>query len=330
MRFLQMTVAPYRAHLALTVAAAAFAALFTSVALSAFHRPVPHGLRVGLVAPAPVAAQIRRALTERAPGRFELRGLRLPSQARSEIQGRRLDGAAVVTSGQLELLTAGAGGTAPVQAITSAFMPLARHLGRQLAPVDVVAPMHEDTQGLSAFFLALCVLFPSLAAGIAVGHALRSSPIVARVIVLLAGAAAAGVIVALIGDAISGLGHMWAIAGIVALFSVAISAPTAALGQIKPSLAALCVIAFLVLGIPVSGGPADLAAFSPAGLRALHGGLPLGVAADTIRNTVYFRASDTTGHLLVLAAYALSGLGALCLLASLARRPVAAGVWSPA
>jgi hypothetical protein len=90
-------------------------------------------------------------------------------------------------------------------------------------------------------------------------------------------------------------------------------------GQIKPHLAALCVLAFLILGIPVSGGPADLAGFGPSFLRSLHSGLPLGVAADAVRNTVYFRAGDT-GHLWVLGAYAGGGLLALSLLTAAAGR----------
>ncbi len=149
---------------------------------------------------------------------------------------------------------------------------------------------------------------------------------------LVAVAGAAGLAAAGIADGISGLGDYWAIAGIVALFSLAISAPAAALGQIRPHLAALCVLAFLIVGIPVSGGPPNLAAFAPGFLRSLHSGLPLGVAVDAIRNTVYFHASDTTGPLWVLTAYAAGGLAALCVLVAAGRRrprgPSDAGAWT--
>ena len=79
-------------------------------------------------------------------------------------------------------------------------------------------------------------------------------------------------------------------------------------------------LAFLSFGIPVSGGPPNLAAFGPGLLRALDSILPLGVAVDTIRNTVHFHASDTTGHLWVLSANAAGGLAALCLLIAAIRR----------
>jgi hypothetical protein len=303
----------YRAHGAVIAANAAFAAIFVTIALSGFHQPTPHGMPIGIVAPAPVAHAIERKLDEHLPGGFELRSLPSESRARVAITHRTVDGALVVSPRRLTLLTAGAGGTAPAQAIKTASVKVAAATERTLTTRDVVPPLSGDSQALSSFFVVLCVLFPSLATGIAAGHALRRSAWAARVGVLLIVAVLAGLGAAGIADAISGLAHYWAIAGIAALFSLAISAPTAAVGQIKPHLAALCVFAFLVLGIPVSGGPGGLAGFGPSFLRWLHSGLPLGVAADAVRNTVYFRAGDT-GHLWVLGAYAGGGLVALCLL----------------
>jgi hypothetical protein len=309
----------YRAHGALVAANAAFAAVFVTIALIGFHQPTPHDIPVGIVAPAPVAHAIATNLDQHLPGGFQLRSLPSEGRARVEIAHRGVDGALVVSPQRLTLLTAGAGGSAPTQAITSAFTKVAAASGRALTTRDVVPPLSGDSQALSSFFVILCVLFPSLATGIAAGHALRRSAWAARVGVLLMVAVLVGLAAAGIADAISGLAHYWAIAGIVALFSLAISAPTAAMGQIKPHLVAVGVLAFLIVGIPVSGGPANLAAFDPSFLRWLHSGLPLGVAADAIRNTVYFRAGDT-GHLWVLSAYASGGLVALCLLIAAAGR----------
>jgi uncharacterized membrane protein YhaH (DUF805 family) len=231
-----------------------------------------------------------------------------------------VDAALVVSLRGFDLLTAEAIGTAPTQAITNAFTAIAAKTGRPLTTTAVVPPRHDDSQALSSFFLILCVLFPSLATGIAAGHSLRRTTLASRIAVLIAVAVAAGLAAAAIGDGISGLGNYWALAGIVAVFSLAISAPAAALGQIRPHLAALCVLVFLIVGIPVSGGPPNLAGFGPHFLRSLHSGLPLGAAVDTVRNTVYFHASDTTGHLWVLATYAVGGLIALSLLTIGARR----------
>jgi hypothetical protein len=123
-----------------------------------------------------------------------------------------------------------------------------------------------------------------------------------------------GLIVAGIADGVAGFGDYLAIAGIVALFSLAISAPTAALGRIKPVLAAVAFVFFIVLGMPVSGGPGGLASFGPASLRLFDPALPLGVAASALRNTVYFNGHDTSGQLWVLAAWAAVGVALLAFL----------------
>jgi hypothetical protein len=310
----------HRVHLTVILANAAFAAIFVTIALAGFHRPAPHDVRVGIVAPARVAHEIKASLDAHIAGGFSLRSLAGEPQARAAIEHRQIDGAVVVSPRGMDLLTAEASGTAPTQTITNAFTAVAAKAGRPLATIDVVPPRQDDPQALSSFFLIMCVLFPSLATGVAAGHALRRAGLMSRVCALVAVAGLAGLAAAGIADGISGLGNYWAIAGIVALFSLAISAPTAALGQIKPHVAALSVLAFLILGIPVSGGPPNLAAFAPSVLRSLHSGLPLGVAVDTIRNTVYFHASNTTGHLWVLTAYAAGGLAGLCLLVAVARR----------
>lgn len=310
----------YQTHLALVVANVAFAAVFVTIALSGFHQPTPHGLPVGVVAPAQVSHKIQGALDLHAPGAFDLRDYPSETQARVAITKRQLDGALIASSSGLRLLTAEAGGTAPAQAITNAFDAVAAKTGRHLTIVDAVAPLSGDSQALSSFFLILCMLFPSLATGVAAGHMLKRSHPASRFGVPLVAAIAIGLAAAGIADGISGLGNYWALAGIVALFSLAISAPTAALGQVKPQLAALAVLAFLIFGIPVSGGPADLAAFAPSFLRSLDSVLPLGVAANTIRNTVYFHANDTSGHLWVLAAWAAGGFAALGLLIATAAR----------
>ena len=81
-----------------------------------------------------------------------------------------------------------------------------------------------------------------------------------------------GLVAAAIADGIAGLGNYAAIAGIVALFSLAVAAPTALLARIWPPLVALAVLAFIVFGIPASGGPANLASFTPGFLRVLGPG----------------------------------------------------------
>jgi hypothetical protein len=307
----------HRVPIALVTANLAFASLFMTLALSAFHQPAPHDLKVGVVAPAPVTRALQRTLDVAAPSGFELRAYPGEAQAHTAIADRRLDGALLTAQAGQRLLVADAGGSGAARALTGAFTALAAKTGQRLAVVDVVPPLNGDSQGLSSFFVILCVLFPSLATGVAAAHLLRHLRTIPRITVPVIAAAAIGLAAAGIADGISGLGNYLPIAGIVALFSLAISLPTAALGEIKPPLVALAVLVFLILGLPASGGPAGLAQFGPSLLRSFDSALPLGVAADAVRNTVYFGAHDTGGYLLVLAAWAAAGIVALALATNL-------------
>jgi hypothetical protein len=301
-------------HTGFVVANLGFSALFLLLLLSAFHQPTPHDLPVGVVAPAPAVQQIRQALDTHAAGAFSVIAYPDEAAARTGISHRDIDGAYVTSSNEPQLLTADAAGTAPTQAVTGAFQAVAARTGQRLTVIDVVPPSTKDSAALSPFFVILGVQFPSLAAGAGSAIAFRRAHPVwcagAPVVVAgLVGLAAAG-----IADGVAGLGSFPAMAGITALFSLAISAPTAFLGRVKAPLAVVAVLVFMVLGLPDSGGPSGLAGFGPGFLRTLDSVLPLGVAATTLRNAVYFHGYDTAGHLWVLAAWAVGGLVALTLL----------------
>jgi len=289
----------------------AFAAAFMTTALSAFHAPTPHAAPVGIVAPATVRQEVRRALDARAPGGFDLRSYATEARAREAIGRREVDGALVAARGGMTLLVAQAGGSAPAQLLTTTFTRLAAGTGQTLHVVDAVPPLRDDSLALSSFFTILCVLFPSLATGAATAHLFRRHRTGWRVAVPVAAAVAISLPATAIAAGVTGFGDYLPVAGIVALFSLAISAPTAALGRIKLPLIALAVITFLIVGLPVSGGPSNLGAFGPGFLRALDSLLPLGVAADAVRNTVYFHGNDTAGYLWVLGGWAAAGIALL-------------------
>jgi hypothetical protein len=304
------------------VASAAFAAVFVALTVSAFHAPAPHGLPVGIVGSAAVTGHIEHALNSAAPGAFRWHSYLSAASARAGIMQRAVYGALVASGGGLRLLVAQAGGTAPAQALTRVFGVVAAHSGQRLVVADVVPPLARDTQALSSWFVVLGVLIPSLAAGSASAMAFRRARPLWSVAALVAAAVVIGVVSAAIADGIAGLGHYAAIAGLVALFSLAVSAPTAVLGRIWPPLVALALLAFIVFGIPVSGGPANLASFTPGFLRALSPALPLGVAAGAVRNVVYFGGHATAQYVWTLAAWAAAGVAGLILVTAL-RRPAA-------
>jgi hypothetical protein len=300
-----------RIPLGLVAINVAFAAAFIGTALSAFHEPTPHSVPVGIVAPAQVTHTVRDAMAARAPGGFDLHAYRNQARARDAIDTRAVDGALVATPRGMTLLVAQAGGSAPAQLLTNTFSGLAAKTGQRLDVVDVVPPLRNDSLALSPFFTILCVLFPSLATGAATAHLFRRHRTAWRIAVPVVAAVAIGLSAAAVASGITGFDDYLPMAGIVALFSLAISAPTAALGRIKLPLIALAVITFLIVGIPVSGGPSNLGPFGPGFLRALDSALPLGVAADAVRNTLYFHGNDTAGYLWVLVGWAAAGVALL-------------------
>ena len=312
-----------RALAGFIVASAAFVAIFVAVTLSAFHQPTPHDLPVGIVGSAAVTRPVEHALDGALPGAFSFRGYPSAASAATGIARREVDGALVASGANLRLLVTQAGGTGPEQALNGAFSTVAARTGRQLTVSDVVPAGASDTEALSSWFMVLSVLIPSLAVGSASALAFRRARRAWAVAVPVAAAAVIGLVAAAIADGIAGLGNYAVIAGLVALFSLAVSAPTAVLARIWPPLTALAVLAFIVFGIPASGGPADLASFTPGFIRALSPVLPLGVAASAIRNVVYFDAHATTAYIWTLAAWALAGLAGLILVTAL-RRPAPA------
>jgi nucleotide-binding universal stress UspA family protein len=79
-------------------------------------------------------------------------------------------------------------------------------------------------------------------------------------------------------------------------------------------------LVFLVLGLPVSGGPAGLGPFGPGFLRVLHPALPLGTAVSAVRAAVYFGGYGTAGPLWVLATWAVAGVATLALVTAWRRQ----------
>ncbi len=156
-----------------------------------------------------------------------------------------------------------AAGTAPAQTLTTAFGALAAHTGQPLTVTDVVAPADRDSMALSPFFLILGVLFPSVAAG----RPPRWSS-AARVGLVVGRAGPRGR-----GDRAwpprhrgrgPGLGNYPALAGIVALFSLAVAAADRRPRPDPAAAWALAVLVFVVFGLPASGGPSGLGPFGPA------------------------------------------------------------------
>src|SRR5580693_222393 len=232
---------PYRALAGFIVACAAFAAVFVALAVGAYHAPRPHDLPVGIVASAAATSGIEHALDTGLPGAIDWHSYPSAADARSGITQRQVDGALVASSPTLRGLIATGGGTAPANFLTQAFGTVAAKTGHPLVVTDVVPPLPGDTQALSSFFLLLASLIPSVAAGSGTALAFRKARPALGLVAPVAVAVAIGLVSAAVADGIAGLGHYPAVAGVTALFSLAVAAPTAVLARIRPPLVAVAV-----------------------------------------------------------------------------------------
>ena len=66
-------VADLRPHIGYVTAMTVFSAVFISLLLSAYHAPRPHGLPVGVVAPASAARRVAAGLEQAVPGGLAVR-----------------------------------------------------------------------------------------------------------------------------------------------------------------------------------------------------------------------------------------------------------------
>ncbi len=115
--------AKYRALAGFIVASAAFVAIFVAITVSAFHKPAPHDLPVGIVGSAAVTSQVERAVDGAVPGAFSFRSYPSEASATTGIAQREVDGALVASGANLRLLVTQAGGTGPEQALNGPSRP---------------------------------------------------------------------------------------------------------------------------------------------------------------------------------------------------------------
>jgi hypothetical protein len=175
--------------------------------------------------------------------------------------------------------------------------------------VDLAPLPAGNRDGLGVFFLVLSVLLPSLLAGVLTTFVSRSYRALGQLGALAGFALLTGAAAAATADGLTGAlaGHYLATAGILALLCMAMAAPTAAMVRVAPAGAALAALAFVVFGIPATGGPPGLQGFVPAFFRALEPALPPGVAVPALTSVSYLGSHALARPLLVLGAWAVAG-----------------------
>jgi len=271
------------------------------------YKPTPHGVPVGYVGNRATEARLSKSTGSA----FSIRPYRSERAARDAIEQRTVYGALIVRDGHEHLLVASGASPAVAQLLTET---VAAPLPRPTAAVTDIAPLStNDPHGATINALVLPLVSISLLAAIALG-ALRL-----RRWGLLGGLAAfsllGGVgVMAVVGVGLGALpGPFFALAGVMALTILAITASTAGLQQLLGKAGVpLAALIFLFIGSPASAN-GTAPQMLPDFWRQIGQFLPLGASGSSIRNISYFHANALTSPLLVLSAFILAGAAGLML-----------------
>jgi hypothetical protein len=316
-----LTASPRRL-LAMTAALVAASFVFVITYAATQHDPVPHGLRVAFVGPAPAQARLQAGLDRSIPGAVKLLARTDEREARDAVLRRSAYAAYVPGSRSDRLLTASAAGLPAAQALEHAFGAMAAATGRRLA-VDDVAPLPKhDSRGASVSALQFGLLLPGFAFGVLLFVFAGATPLRRRLLLVAAFAVLASLAGALVMDPLLGAltGHFLALLLLGALFAAASVLAVFGLESVfSYGGIALSALLLILVANSTSGGAMNQE-FLPGGFRHVGQLLPSGALVRALRDSVYFDGQNTLQPILVLAAWAAGGL------LLVAARPTLAGI----
>ncbi|MBN1173868.1 MAG: hypothetical protein JXA67_16975 [Micromonosporaceae bacterium] len=295
--------------LVLTGLVAAGIALFQALLITWFAWPAksaePRDLPIVVAGPGPAVTVLQQQLEAARPGAFDVTVVSTESAADDALRDREAYAAFIVGATGVEVHIASAGSPAVATLISQAAQGMAK--GQNVEVIDVVASPSSDPRGagLTAGFMPL--IMTSIACGIALLFLVKSHRV--RVIGLLAFSVLAGLIAAglLHGQGVLS-GSYLAAAGVIGLVTLSVSAAVSGLGAVLGNpglgLGALTVFFF--------GNPISAAASAPELLPQPWGlvgqFLPPGAGSSLLRSVAFFDGAAATRPLLVLLAWAITGL----------------------
>jgi hypothetical protein len=305
--------------------------LAVAVVLALFAWPSakqePRDLPVAVAGPPAAVQAMEKQLTVH-EGAFDVQRYPDEAAARDAIEDRDVYGAFVATESGQKVLTASGASSTVAQLLTRAATEGRAPAEAATVRVQDVVPAAEGSTALGS------AVFPLVLAGTLAGLAAAALATggIARAGLIVAGSTLAGLAAtALMHSWLDVVGGDWAAnAAALSLMIMAIASfvggLTALLGHAGSAIAGVTMV---LIGNPFSGvgsGPEML----PQPVGAIGQLMPPGAGGNLLRSTGFFDGAAASGHVTVLAVWALVGLGVLAVAALRAHRPATASVPVPA
>jgi hypothetical protein len=281
--------------------------------LPAFHHPTPHHIKVAVAAPPAATAQLQHQLDTAIPSGFTLQPVDSAAEARSAVLNKDAVAAFVPAVHHPQLYGAKADGAAMESSIRQVFTTGAQTAGATVVFHELVPTRLGDTLGTSPLYLLMACTLPAYFLVVTMQRAVGFSRR-AHVATMVGGGAVTALACYLTGaygmDAIPqhplALLYLFLLTQTVSLTSYGL---VSFLGPLFPGAA---VTLFIMLSVPSSGltVPVDLL---PGFFRFLHPVLPMGNAADALRNVDYFNGRQLGRPTAVLCAWTAVGAALIVL-----------------
>jgi hypothetical protein len=286
----------------------------------------PRDLPVGVAGPAAATKPIEQRIAA-ADGSFDIHRYGDEAAARQAIEDRDIYGAVVMTADGPKALTASAASRTVAQTMT-------RAANETLSPRPTTAPVQDVVPDNEASSALPSSVLPLVIAGSVAGllSMMLATSFASRVVLLATGSLLGGMAAALVLQTWLGvIGGDWAAnAGGLSLTIMAtatvVAGGHALFGQAGATIAG---VTMTLIGNPFAGA-SSAPELLPQPVGLIGQLMPPGAGVNLLRSTGFFDGAAASGHVAVLGAWALVGVGAL-LLAGLRRRgPVAVPVAQPA
>jgi hypothetical protein len=256
--------------------------------LPAFHHPTPHHVKVAVAAPPATTAQLQHQLDTAIPGGFTLQPVDSAAEARAAVLNNDAVAAFAPAAHHPQLYGAKADGAAMESIIRQVLTSGTQKAGTTVDFHELVPTRPGDALGTSPFYLLMACTLPAYFLVVTMQRAVGFSRR-AHVATMLGGGTVTALACYLTGaygmDAIPQ--HPLAL---LYLFLLTQSVSLTSYGLVSflgPFFPGASVTLFIMLSVPSSGltVPVDLL---PDFFRFLHPVLPMGNAADALRNVDYF------------------------------------------